>query len=253
MKINFFRIKGSLDNDWNVEKFGTSYQVTPEDMLSAHLKISIFGNSPQYPLFNLRDNDSSYMFKSDQGVSLFIEGFYRSDGSYAIKVPSFAPLNSTQEIIWKLNGEELAGARNDGDLVFGEAWANEFSSLDQISVVVNGVEYFGPQTNGLDGSDYRFWDENFHFDLIFDGIADQYDYFYDSSNWNDEHNFRISELSSWFTATSMDTSHNQSIVVENIYSKNVSEFFDVQENLPFIENQDAAHNVHHEVEIVDLI
>ena len=97
---------------------------------------------------------------------------------------------------------------------------------------MNGVEYFGPQTNGLDGSDYRFWDENFHFDLIFDSPWDQYDWYYDSSHWNDGLNVEIAELNAFFSATSMDSSHDESITIENIYSKNVSEIFDAEENLP---------------------
>ena len=53
-----------------------------------------------------------------------------------------------QATTWKYNGTQLIGANGDNYLRFeGVGEQDNFTSLEEISVVVDGVEYFGPVSN----------------------------------------------------------------------------------------------------------
>ena len=53
-----------------------------------------------------------------------------------------------QATTWKYNGTQLIAANGDNYLqFFGVGEQDNFTSLEEISVVVDGVEYFGPVSN----------------------------------------------------------------------------------------------------------
>ena len=86
---------------------------------------------------------NSFLFTSNEGEHLHLVGTEYVAG-YRLDLLD----TQIQATTWKYNGTQLFGADGDNYLRFeGIGQQDNFTSLEEISVVVNGVEYFGPATN----------------------------------------------------------------------------------------------------------